>query len=286
MSIEWLLEPFQYGFMIRAFVGTSLIAVLAAMIGVFIVLKGLSFIGDAIAHISFAGIALALLLGWHPSLGAFLLASGTAVGITVLNRTAKVRYDTALAIVFTRAFAAGVIILARMPSFGGDISALLLGSVLGIRPQELWLIGGAVVMIGLILWLAYHHLVFAVFDPTGAEAAGLPVVGLNMLLTLMLSTAVVVSIQSVGVVLVMALLITPAATAGIFTRRLGRMMVLAGALGMAATWAGLYLAYYYSLPPGATIVIMATIEFGAALGIRQIKRRLKAGFAYGTRSGS
>jgi len=286
MSIEWLLEPFQYGFMARAFLGTSLIAVLAAVVGVFIVLKGLAFIGDAVAHVSFTGIALALLLGWQPHLGALLLASATAVGITLLNRTARVRHDTALAILFTGAFAAGVIILTRMPSYGGDISALLLGSVLGIRSQELWLIGGAVVGIGFLLWLAYHHLVFAVFDPVGAEAAGLPVVGLNILLMLMLSTAVVVSIQSVGVILVMALLITPAAAAGMFTRSLVKMMFLAGVFGIAATWIGLYLAFYYSLPPGATIVIVTTLEFALALGIKQIKERFKVGFEYGTRSGS
>ncbi|HHX01385.1 MAG TPA: metal ABC transporter permease [Firmicutes bacterium] len=276
MGLEWVTEPFQYGFMVRAFLGTSLIAVLAAMIGVFIVLKGLAFIGDAIAHVSFAGIALALLLGWPLHLGAFLLASVTAIGITLLNRAAKVRHDTALAILFTGAFAAGVIIMARMPSFGGDLSALLLGSVLGIRSQELWLIGGAVVVLGFMLWLAYHHLVYVAFDPVGAEAAGLPVLGLNILLMLMLSTAVVVSIQSVGVILVMALLITPAAAAGIFTRNLVKMMILAGALGIAATWVGLYLAFYYSLPPGATIVIMTTVEFAAALGVREVKRKLAA----------
>lgn len=276
MGLEWVTEPFQYGFMVRAFLGTSLIAVLAAMIGVFIVLKGLAFIGDAIAHVSFAGIALALLLGWPLHLGAFLLASVTAIGITLLNRAAKVRHDTALAILFTGAFAVGVIIMARMPSFGGDLSALLLGSVLGIRSQELWLIGGAVVVLGFMLWLAYHHLVYVAFDPVGAEAAGLPVLGLNILLMLMLSTAVVVSIQSVGVILVMALLITPAAAAGIFTRNLVKMMILAGALGIAATWVGLYLAFYYSLPPGATIVIMTTVEFAAALGVREVKRKLAA----------
>ena len=276
MGLEWVTEPFQYGFMVRAFLGTSLIAVLAAMIGVFIVLKGLAFIGDAIAHVSFAGIALALLLGWPLHLGAFLLASVTAIGITLLNRAAKVRHDTALAILFTGAFAVGVIIMARMPSVGGDLSALLLGSVLGIRSQELWLIGGAVVVLGFMLWLAYHHLVYVAFDPVGAEAAGLPVLGLNILLMLMLSTAVVVSIQSVGVILVMALLITPAAAAGIFTRNLVKMMILAGALGIAATWVGLYLAFYYSLPPGATIVIMTTVEFAAALGVREVKRKLAA----------
>lgn len=275
MIVEWLYEPFMYGFMTRAFIGTSLITALAAMIGVFIVLKGLAFIGDAVAHTSFTGLAISLLLGWNLYIGAFLLAFITAVGITFLHRTAKVRHDTALAILFTGAFAAGVIIMSSMPSYAGDLSALLLGSVLAIRTQELYMIIAAVIVIAVLLWFNFHRLVFVAFDPVGAEAAGLPVVWLQLLLMLMLSASVVVSIQTVGVILVMALLITPAATAGIFTKKLGKMMLLAAGFGLAATWIGLYISYYFAVPPGATIVVTATGEFAVSLGIRQIQRRLR-----------
>ncbi|NLM68407.1 MAG: metal ABC transporter permease [Firmicutes bacterium] len=274
MNFQWITEPFQFAFMTRAFIGTSLIAILAAIIGVFIVLKGLAFIGDAVAHTAFTGLATALYFGWPLHLGAFLLAFVTAVGITFLNRAAKVRHDTALAILFTGVFAVGVIIMARMPNFAGDLSALLLGSVLGIRIQELYMIGTTAVVIIALVWLVFHHLVFAVFDPVGAEAAGLPVMGLQLLLMLMLSAAVVVSIQAVGVILVMALLITPAATAGIFTKNIVKMMLLAGGLGLAAAWTGLYLSYYFSLPPGAVIVIITTGEFAIAQLLQQIRTRI------------
>lgn len=274
MMINWLVEPFQFSFMTRAFLGTSLIALLAAMIGVFIVLKGLAFIGDAIAHTSFAGIALSLLFGWNLYVGALILALVTAVGITFLNRTAKVRNDTALAILFTGAFALGIILMTTMPSYAGDLSALLLGSVLAIRSQELYFIVVAVVVVGIVLKVTYHHLVFVVFDPVGAEAAGISVLGFQLLLMIMIGMAVVVSLQTVGVILVMALLITPAATAAIFTRRIGSMMLLASLLGLLATWVGLYISYYFAAPPGATIVLIATAEFALALMLSKVRARL------------
>ncbi|HHT35905.1 MAG: metal ABC transporter permease [Candidatus Wallacebacter cryptica] len=270
MTFQWITEPFQFSFMTRAFIGTSLIAILAAIVGVFIVLKGLAFIGDAIAHTSFTGLAAALLFGWPLHLGALVLAFGTAVGITILNRTAKVRHDTALAILFTGVFAVGILIMARMPNFAGDLSSLLLGSVLAVRMQELYLIAATALVVAGLVWLVFHHLVFAVFDPVGAEAAGLPVVGLHLLLMLMLSAAVVVSIQAVGVILVMALLITPAAAAGIFTKNIVKMMLAAGVLGLAAAWIGLYIAFYFSLPPGAVIVIITTGEFALALVMKRL----------------
>lgn len=278
MISDWLLEPLQFSFMTRAFIGTSLIALLSAMIGTFVVLKGLAFIGDAIAHTAFSGIAVALLFGWNVNIGALLLGLLTAIGVTFLNRTAKVRNDTALAILFTGAFALGIIIMAAMPTFGGDLSALLLGSVLGIRIQELYWIISAVLVLGLIMKVAYQHLVFISFDPVGAEAAGLPVVGLQMLLMIMISISVVVSIQAVGVILVMALLITPAATAALFTRRLFRIMYLAAGLGLIASWVGLYISYYLAAPPGATIVLIATLEFAIGLGFSYFKGKKAKGF--------
>ena len=244
MISDWFLEPLQFSFMTRALIGTSLIALLSAFIGTFVVLKGLAFISDAIAHTAFSGMAVALLLGWNLNLGALLLGIFTAVGVTFLNRTAKLRNDTALAILFTGAFALGIILMATMPNFAGDLSSLLLGSVLSIRVQELYWIIAAFIGVGIMLKVTFHHLVFVAFDPVGAEAAGIPVVWLQTLLMIMISIAVVVSIQAVGVVLVMALLITPAATAALFTRNILKMMGLAASLGLFASWIGMYIAYY------------------------------------------
>lgn len=271
MSVDFLLEPLQYNFMVRALVGTSLVAFLSAIVGTFIVLKGLAFMGDAIAHTTFSGLALAMLFGFHLYIGAFLLAIGTAIGVTFLNRTAKLRNDTALAILFTGAFALGIIILAAMPSFTGDLTALLLGSVLAIRPAELYWILGAVVLVGASVALTFRYLVFVAFDPVGAEAAGLPVVFLQALLMSLVAISIVVSIQAVGVILVVALLITPAATSSLFTKSLVKVMGLAAVFGILATWIGLMISFYLSAPPGATVVLVATVEFG--IGLIVSKRR-------------
>ncbi len=272
--IDFFLEPFQFSFMTRALAGTAMIALLSAMIGTFVVLKGLAFIGDAIAHTSFSGLALALLVGMNLYVGALIFALLTAFGVTFLQRTAKMRSDTALAIMFTGAFSFGIILLAAMPNFAGDLTALLLGSVLGIRMQELYWIAGAVLVTAAILALVWDHLVYVSFDPVGAEAAGLPVTKIQLLLLSLIAGAIVVSIQAVGMILVVALLITPAATASIFTRRLVPMMIVAAGFGLLAVFVGLLLSYYLSAPPGATIVLVATLEFGIALAVSAGVRRL------------
>lgn len=271
MIIDWLVEPFAFTFMTRAFWGTTLIALLAAVVGTFIVLKGLAFIGDAIAHTSFSGLALALFLGINIYLGAFALAMLTALGVVLLTRVGKVKNDTALAILFTGAFAFGVILMSTMPNFAGDLTALLLGSVMAIRPQELTVIVVAFAVIVVLVVVFYNRLVFIVFDPVGAEASGLPVVGLQLLLMSLVAITVVVSIQAVGVVLVVALLTTPAATASLFTRKLRSMIVLAALFGTSAAWIGLYMSYYLSSPPGAAIVLVATGEFALAMVFSQLK---------------
>ena len=272
--VELLLEPFQFSFMTRALAGTAMIALLSAMIGTFVVLKGLAFIGDAIAHTSFSGLALALLVGFNLYVGALIFALVTALGVTFLQRTAKMRSDTALAIMFTGAFSFGIIVLSTMPNFAGDLSALLLGSVLGIRAQELYWIAGAVLLTAGILAMTWDHLVYVSFDPVGAEAAGLPVARLQMLLLGLIATAIVVSIQAVGMILVVALLITPAASASLFTQRLMPMMGLAAVYGLLAVSVGLLLSFYLSAPPGATIVLVATLLFGASLGASSLRASL------------
>jgi len=271
--IEFLAEPFQYGFMARAFLGVSLIAVLAGVVGSFVMLKGLAFIGDAIAHASFGGLVAAMLLGVPLHLGALIFALGTAAGLTLLGRKAGLRADTSLAILFTGAFALGVLGLATRPSFTGDLTALLVGSVLAIQPLDIAWILAAALITGAVMAVAFRHLVYISFDPSGAEAAGVPVAGLQWLLLSLVALTVVVSLQAVGVVLVVALMITPAATASLFVRRLEVLMALAVACGLAATWIGLYASFYLSTPPGATVVTVATLQFTAGLILRRLRRR-------------
>src|SRR5690606_8160170 len=270
--IDWLLEPFQYGFMVRAFLGVSLVAVLSGDIGTFIMLKGLAFIGDAVAHASFGGLVAAMLLGWPLQVGALAAGLGTAVLLTVLGRKTTLRADTSLAILFTGAFALGVLGLATRPNFAGDLSALLVGSVLAIGPADIYWMLAAAALTALALSAAFRHLVFVAFDPAGAESAGLPVAWLQLLLLALAALTVVVARPAVGAALVVALLITPAATASLFSRRIETVIGLAVALGLVATWVGLYAAYYLSTPPGATIVVVATVQFAMALLLRRLRR--------------
>lgn len=255
--------------MVRAFVGVSLIAILSGVVGTFIMLKGLAFIGDAIAHASFGGLVMAMLLGWPLHIGALVFALGTAGLLTAMGRETTLRADTSLAILFTGAFALGVLGLATRPNFSGDLSALLVGSVLAIRPTDIWWIVAATMATGLLMFVAFRHLVYVSFDPAGAEAGGVPVPLLQLVLLGLVGVTVVVSLQAVGAVLVVALLITPAATASLFAKQIEPLIGYAILLGLSATWIGLYTSYYASTPPGATVVTIATIQFGVALLVRR-----------------
>ncbi len=272
MNLELILEPFQYAFMVRAFVGVGLIAVVAAVIGTFVVLKGLAFMGDAIAHTAFTGIALGLLLGIGIHLSALFFALLTALGVVLLTRVSNVRNDTALAILFTGVFALGIVLLSTNPGFVGDLNSLLLGSVLAMQSREIALIGGFALLLLAVLVLFFSRFVLVSFDPIGAEAAGFPVVAFQSLLLALIAVAIVISIQAVGVILVVALLITPPATAGLLTKGLKLQMVLAAAFGLASSVLGLYISYFWGAPPGATVVLVATLFFAVVLVVQRLRR--------------
>lgn len=254
MSLELILEPFQYAFMVRAFVGVSLVAIVAAVVGTFVVLKGLAFLGDAIAHTAFTGIAVGLLVGIGIHFSAFFFAVLTALGVVVLTRVSQVKNDTALAILFTGVFALGIVLLSTSPGYVGDLNSLLLGSVLAIQSREIALIGGFALLLLGVLALFLPQFVLVSFDPVGAEAAGFPVVFFQSLLLVLTAAAIVISIQAVGVVLVVALLTTPAAAAGLLTTKLKGQMLLAAVFGMISSLSGLYISYFWGAPPGATVV--------------------------------
>lgn len=282
MNLETLLEPFRFSFMIRAFLGTGIVAVIAAIVGTFVVLKGLAFMGDAIAHTAFTGSAVALLLGINLYAGAMVFALMTALGVVLLTRVSRVKNDTALAILFTGFFAAGVIVLSMMPGFAGDLNSLLLGSVMAIQVGEVYLIAGTALVIVLLMLAFFPRFVMVSFDPLGAEAAGFPVALVQSILLISVAGAIVISIQAVGVVLVVALLITPAAAASLLTKRIIPMMVVAAAIGLFSAVTGLYISYYLAAPPGATVVVVATSIFavmlvGTKLRTWLIQRRARRG---------
>jgi len=279
-AVDVLLEPLRYGFLLRALIAAILVGAICALVGSYVVLKGLAFIGDALAHVAFTGIVVAFLAGFSFYIGALAAAVAAGLGIGWVTRRVGLSTDTAIGIVFSGVFALGVVLMAiGIRTYTVDLFSYVFGDILAVRARDLWLIGAAGALVLTVMIVLYKELLFAHFYPVVAEAAGLPVGALQLLLLLLLSITVVVSVQAVGVVLVLAMLVTPAATAALVARRMPSMMVLAVLFGAVAALVGFYLSYYLSVPSGGAIVLVATLLFLAVAAIvrgRGAWRRLMA----------
>jgi ABC-type Mn2+/Zn2+ transport system permease subunit len=270
--IDLLLAPFQYEFMLRAFAASITVGVLCSAIGTYVVLRKLAFIGDGIAHASFAGIVVAFLRGADYYLGATVVAVATALGIGYVNRNAKVSLDTAIGVLFTGAFALGIFLMSRLPNYSVDLQSYLFGNILGVSNKDLYLtLGLSLVVFGLLVAL-YRPLLYASFDPVVAEASGFNVPMLDYVLLVMIALTVIVSLETVGIVLVAALLVTPAAAAFQLTKRFPVMMALSVVFGTFCAVAGLYGSYYLHAASGATIVLLATFLFFSAMGLGRLRQ--------------
>lgn len=259
-------EPFHLAFMQRAGVATLAIGILCAVVGAFVVWKGLAFVGDAIAHASFAGVATAFVAGWSIYLGAAVAAIATALSITFLSRRARLSSDTSIGVLFAFMFSLGVVIISRVRNYTVDMFGFVFGNVLGVGVDDLLLIGIAgVCVVGTVVAL-YKELLFVAFDPIMAEASGLPVTALQYLLLALLAVTVVVAMKAIGIVLVVAMLVTPAATASMLTRRFHRIMIVGSILSAVASILGLYLSYFGNVASGGAIVLVSTGMFLAVLG--------------------
>jgi manganese/iron transport system permease protein len=267
--IEFLIAPFEFGFMQRALLGGVLVGAICALVGTYVVLRGLAFVGDALAHAAFPGVVIAYLLKGNIHLGAAIFALATALGIGLISRRGRVSYDTAIGILFAGAFALGVLLMSTLRGYTVDLFSFLFGNVLGISRQDLLSVGllGAVVVLTIILF--YKELLLLCFDPTVAEAMGYPVQTLNYLLLALIALTIVISIQAVGIILVVALLVTPSATASLLTQRFFRMMMLGALLAALAAVIGLYISYYLNVASGAAIVLVSTCLFFLVLAGRR-----------------
>ncbi len=263
--MDWLLAPLAFPFMQRALLATLVVAMTCALVGTFVVSRGLAYVGDALAHASFAGIALALLLRKSIYLGAAAAAIGTTLVINLLSRRRGVEATTASGALFAGAFALGIVLISPARNYTVDLFAYVFGNVLGIGIEDLWVICGAGLVVALTLALIYRPLQFAAFDPVMAEAEGLPVGLLHAVLIGLVALTVVVSVKALGIVLVVAMLVTPAATALLLTGRLSRALPLAVALAAFASIAGLYLSFYANVASGAATVLVSTALFVAVL---------------------
>ncbi|MFZ4848051.1 MAG: metal ABC transporter permease [Caldilinea sp.] len=259
---QFFWEPLRYPFMVRALLASILVGVLCPVVGSYMVLKGLSFFGDALAHAILPGVVLAFLLGWPMAAGALVAALVAAFLIGFISQRSSLQEDTAIGVVFAGAFALGIALLSTLNNYTVDLAHILFGDVLGVSAQDLWVICGlGVVVLGVIVAL-YKELLVLTFDPMLALVLRLPATALRYLLLGMVALTVVMSLQTVGIALVLAMLVTPAAAARIVTRRLPAMMALAAGIGVFANVTGLYLSYYWNIASGPTMVLVATALFG------------------------
>ena len=260
--LNFLLEPLSYPFMVRGMAAAVIVGIVCALVGSYVILRGMAFFGDALAHAILPGVAIGYLISGAASASLFwwglVTAILTAVGIGAISRGAQLKEDTAIGIVFAGMFALGIALISTMRSYTVDLVHLLFGNVLGVTTASLLLtavFGGLVV---LIIIAFYKEFLVISFDPVLAETLRLPTEALRYLLLMLIAVTIVVSLQTVGVALMLAMLVTPAATAYLLTRRLPTMMAVAAFIGAISGVVGLYLSYYISIASGAAIVLVCT----------------------------
>lgn len=259
------LAVLQKAFFQHALLATILIGAICGVVGTFVVLRGFAFIGDALAHATFPGVAVAYLVGTNLLGGALVAGFLTSFLIGFLARHRRVSNDTAIGVLFAGAFALGVMIISRLRSYRRDIASLLFGNVLGVSRTDLLIIAAIGALVLLLVVVFYKELLVNAFDPTYAASLGYRTGALDLLTLGLLTLTIVVGLQAVGNVLVVAMVVTPSAAARLLTDRVPTMMVLGAAIGAGSGAVGLFASYPLDLAPGATIVMVATLCFFLAL---------------------
>jgi manganese/iron transport system permease protein len=259
--MELLIQPLRYPFMVRGLLASLMVGTLCAVVGSYVVLRGMAFFGDALAHAILPGVAVAYLLDANLLWGALAMGLLTAVGIGYLSRRSEIREDTAIGVIFAASFALGVALLSTVRSYSVDLTHILFGDVLGVSPGDLWLTAGLGALVLLTVVVLYKELLVVSFDPILAATLRLPLNALDYLLLVLIALTIVVSIQTVGVALMIAMLVTPAATAYLLTRRLWHMMIVGAIIGAVSSVTGLYLSFYVNVASGAAVVLVCTFFF-------------------------
>jgi manganese/iron transport system permease protein len=259
--VNWLLEPLQYAFMLRGLLAAVLVGILCAIMGTYVVIRGMAFLGDAMAHAILPGVAIAYLLQGNLLLGALFAAVVIALGIGLFSKGGMVKEDTAIGILFAAALALGVALISSIQTYAVDLSHILFGNVLGVSVSDLWLTAGLGFCVLLVVAVNFKQFMVISFDPVLAATLRLPAEFLRNLMLLLLAVTVVVSLQTVGVSLAVAMLVTPAAAAYLLTRRLFPMMLVSAVIGASSSLIGLYLSFYLNIVSGSAIVLTATAIF-------------------------
>jgi ABC-type Mn2+/Zn2+ transport system permease subunit len=262
--MEFLLEPLTYTFFQRALLASLLVGALCGLVGVYIVLRRMSYIGHGLSHAVFGGAVVSVLLQVNFYLGSGLWGMASALLINELGRRRRLEADAAIGIVTTASFAIGVAAISRHRRFTRNFEAALFGNVLGITPADLWMIAGVTLAAALGIILLYRPLLFTTFDEETSEVFGVPTRGVNTLFALLLAAVLIVAMQVMGVTLIAASLIIPASAARLLTDRFARLLGLATALGAAIGVLGMFASYYLDMAFGATIVLVGTGVFAVA----------------------
>jgi ABC-type Mn2+/Zn2+ transport system permease subunit len=274
--IEIILEPLQYPFIVRGLIAAVMVGIICAVVGTYVVLRGMAFFGDALAHSILPGVAVGYLVGsgareplfWWALLAAIL----ASLAIGAVTRGTRIKEDTAIGVIFAGMFALGVAMISSVRGYSVDLAHFLFGDVLGVSTGDLWLIAifGIVILLAVVAF--YKEFMVLSFDPVLASTLRLPARLLEFLLLILIAISIVVSLQTVGIALMVAMLVTPAATAFLLNQRLPVMMALSATIAALSGIFGLYLSYYLSIASGAAIVLTCTAIFGLTWMIQILRR--------------
>ncbi len=261
MIIDWLLEPLQYSFVTRALLAAMIVGIVCPVIGVYIVLRGMAFLGDALAHIILPGVVIAYLLGWPLALGALIMGIVAAVGIGALTERQVLKEDTAIGVILAGLFALGVALLSATGNYAVDLTHFLFGNLLGVTAADLWITFLLALFVLLTIALFFKEFMVISFDQMLAITLRLPERFLRYLLLILIAVTIVISLQVVGIALMLAMLVTPAAAASLITRRLRSMMIWAAGIGVFSGVTGVYISFYLDIASGPAVVLVATAVF-------------------------
>jgi len=271
--VDFLLTPLAYTFMQRGMLAVILVGAISGVLGCYVVVRGMAFFGDALAHSIMPGVAVAYLVGGNLFMGGLVAGVIAALGIGWLTRGRQIKEDTAIGVVFAGMLALGVAIISTARSYSADLSHILFGNVLGVGNGDLLTMAVLdAAVIGVVL-LFYKEFLVLSFDPGLAQTLRLPGERLRLLLLALIAVTIVASLQTVGAALMVAMLVTPAATAQLIVKRLHHMMIVAAVVGAVSGVAGLYTSYYLNVASGAAIVLTTTAVFVVVLGITRLREQ-------------
>lgn len=270
--MDWLTEPFEFGFQQRALLGGVLAAITSSVVGTWVVMRGMSFLGDALVHGVIPGIAFALLFGFHPLLGAIVAAAVMVLGIELVHRQAAFSEDTGIGLLFVGMLGLGVIIASRMDSFAGSITSILFGDALGVTDADLVTLAVVTAVVLLVSVLFYRPFLVLSFNEEKAKLLGLRPGLAHAVLLALITLAIVASFRTVGTLLVFGLLVGPPATAALLARTVPASMVVAAGVGVGSVAVGLVVSYHFATSASATMAVIPVVVFFVVLAVRQVRR--------------